>query len=54
MKAKILIILIVSGIIASFGASSFSKESKSSLQSEEQSTKASAAEPVGGFVSEDH
>lgn len=54
MKTKILIILIVSGIVASFGASSFSNKSKSSKQSENQSTKSRSVEPVGGFVSEDH
>ncbi len=51
MKTKIIIILIISGIAVSFGAT---KIGKSAGKKEFQSSATRAAEPIGGFVSEDH
>ncbi len=54
MKTRIIIILIISGIAVSFGATKIGKSAKSGEKKEFQSSATRAAEPIGGFVSEDH
>ena len=53
MKTKIMTILIISGIIVSLGANKVSK-TKQANKLGLQSSNVKAAEPIGGFVSEDH
>ena len=54
MKTKIIIILIISGIAASFGATKIGRSSREAGKKDLQSSASRPAEPIGGFVSEDH
>ena len=54
MKTKIVIVLIICGIAVSFGATKIGKFSQSGGEKNLQSSASRPAEPIGGFVSEDH
>lgn len=54
MKTKIAIILIVSGIVVSFGATKIGRARQSNKKTELQSSKSRTSEPIGGFALEEH
>ena len=54
MKAKIAIILVVSGIIVAFGSSKIARSGHPKDGNKLQTSASRPAEPIGGFVSEDH
>ena len=54
MKTKIVVVLIISGIIAAFGSSKIAKSGHPKDNSKLQTSASRPAEPIGGFVSEDH
>ncbi|CAN5342845.1 hypothetical protein BH09BAC3_BH09BAC3_07900 [soil metagenome] len=49
MKKHIAVILIVLGIVVSFGATKVSQQGKNKSQQSQTESK-----PIGGFISEDH
>ena len=54
MKAKIAAILIISAIMLSFGAAKIGRTSGPVKKAELSTTATRTAEPIGGFVSEEH
>ena len=54
MKTKIAVILIISGIIVAFGSSKVAKSGHPKDSTKLQTSANRPAEPIGGFVSEDH